>query len=154
MLYLESPAGVGFSYSVNTSYYNSVDDTMIARNNLAFLLNWFEEFPEYKERDLFVTGESYAGHYVPQLAMLIVQSKLFKLKGIAIGNLLLEFNTDFNSRAEFLWSHGLISDATYESFNTISHSPLKIQVIHTICYLSGRTHEPIIEHGEHTISRF
>ncbi|KAL3755118.1 hypothetical protein ACJRO7_002224 [Eucalyptus globulus] len=119
MLYLESPAGVGFSYSVNTSYYSSVDDKMTARDNLAFLRNWFEKFPEYKERDLFITGESYAGHYVPQLALLIVQSKLFNLKGIAIGNPLLEFNTDFNSRAEFFWSHGLISDATYESFNTM-----------------------------------
>ncbi|XP_056177487.1 serine carboxypeptidase-like 45 [Syzygium oleosum] len=119
MLYLESPAGVGFSYSVNNSYYNSVDDKMTARDNLAFLCNWFEKFPEYKDRDLFITGESYAGHYVPQLAKLIVQSKLFNLKGIAIGNPLLEFNTDFNSRAEFLWSHGLISDATYGSFNTI-----------------------------------
>ncbi|KAF8043684.1 hypothetical protein BT93_A1869 [Corymbia citriodora subsp. variegata] len=119
MLYLESPAGVGFSYSVNNSYYNTVDDKMTARDNLAFLCNWFEKFPEYKERDLFITGESYAGHYVPQLAKLIVQFKLFNLKGIAIGNPLLEFNTDFNSRAEFLWSHGLISDTTYESFNTI-----------------------------------
>ncbi|XP_030518725.1 serine carboxypeptidase-like 45 isoform X2 [Rhodamnia argentea] len=119
MLYLESPAGVGFSYSVNNSYYISVDDKMTAKDNLAFLRNWFKKFPEYKNRDLFITGESYAGHYVPQLAKLIVQSKLFNLKGIAIGNPLLEYNTDFNSRAEFLWSHGLISDATYKSFNTI-----------------------------------
>jgi hypothetical protein len=36
-----------------------------------------------------------------------------------IGNPLLEFNTDFNSRAEFLWSHGLISDSAYESFTKI-----------------------------------
>ena len=27
---------------------------------------------------------------------------------------MLEFNTDFNSRPEYLWSHGLISDETYE----------------------------------------
>ncbi|KAF8043691.1 hypothetical protein BT93_A1872 [Corymbia citriodora subsp. variegata] len=119
MLYLESPAGVGFSYSANTSYYNSVGDQMTASDNVAFLHNWFKKFPEYKERDLFITGESYAGHYVPQLAKLIVQSKLFNLKGIAIGNPLLEYSTDFNSRAEFFWSHGLISDATYESFNTL-----------------------------------
>lgn len=36
-----------------------------------------------------------------------------------IGNPLLDFNTDFNSRAEFIWSHGLISDSTYESFTKI-----------------------------------
>ncbi|KAF7148356.1 hypothetical protein RHSIM_Rhsim03G0035200 [Rhododendron simsii] len=118
MLYLESPAGVGFSYSANASYYTSVDDNMTARDNLVFLENWFNKFPEYKNTDFFITGESYGGHYVPQLAQLIIQSKVqFNLKGIAIGNPLLEFNTDFNSKGDYLWSHGLVSDDTYQLFN-------------------------------------
>ncbi|XP_057506247.1 serine carboxypeptidase-like 45 [Actinidia eriantha] len=120
MLYLESPAGVGFSYSANQSFYASVDDNITAQDNLVFLENWFKKFPEYNNRDLFITGESYGGHYVPQLAQLIIQSKAkFNLKGIAIGNPLLEFNTDFNARGEYLWSHGLVSDATYELFNHV-----------------------------------
>ncbi|OAY43329.1 serine carboxypeptidase-like 45 isoform X2 [Manihot esculenta] len=120
MLYLESPAGVGFSYTVNESFYTSVNDELTARDNLAFLERWFSKFPEYKDKDFFITGESYGGHYVPQLAQLIVQSNAkINLKGIAIGNPLLEFNTDFNSRAEYVWSHGLISDATYEMFTTV-----------------------------------
>lgn len=95
----------------------------------------------------------FSGHYVPELAQLIVQSESkFNLKGIAvsrednwfwliwleignasvinkwflqngwnlqIGNPLIEFNTDFNSRAEFFWSHGLISDSTYDSFTKV-----------------------------------
>lgn len=120
MLYLESPAGVGFSYSADASFYAGVDDNITARDNLIFLENWFTKFPEYKNRDFFITGESYGGHYVPQLAQLIIQSKVqFNLKGIAIGNPLLEFNTDFNSRAEYYWSHGLVSDDTYELFNNL-----------------------------------
>ncbi|XP_061353077.1 serine carboxypeptidase-like 45 isoform X1 [Gastrolobium bilobum] len=120
MLYLESPAGVGFSYSANKSFYDFVTDEMTAKDNLVFLQNWFSRFPEYKNNDFFITGESYAGHYVPQLAQLIVQTKTkFNLKGIAIGNPLLEFNTDFNSRAEFFWSHGLISDSTFEVFTKV-----------------------------------
>lgn len=120
MLYLESPAGVGFSYSTNESFYDSVNDYLTARDNLIFLQHWFTKFSEYKNNEFFITGESYAGHYVPQLAQLIVQTKSkFNLKGIAIGNPLLEFNTDFNSRAEYLWSHGLISDSTYDSFTKI-----------------------------------
>ncbi|XP_073132142.1 serine carboxypeptidase-like 45 isoform X2 [Henckelia pumila] len=120
MIYLESPAGVGFSYSANKSYYESVDDEMTAKDNLVFLENWFDKFPEYKHRDFYISGESYGGHYVPQLAELIVQSKAkINLKGIAIGNPLLEFNTDFNSRAEYLWSHGLISDAAYHEFTFV-----------------------------------
>ena len=30
----------------------------------------------------------------------------------------MEFFTDFNSRAEFLWSHGLISDSTHNLFTS------------------------------------
>jgi len=38
---------------------------------------------------------------------------------LQIGNPLLEFSTDFNSRGEFLWSHGLISDSTYGLLQTM-----------------------------------
>ncbi|KAL1813464.1 hypothetical protein ACET3Z_023529 [Daucus carota] len=120
MLYLESPAGVGFSYSSNKSFYDYVNDEMTAQDSLVFLQHWFEKFPQYKDRDFLISGESYGGHYVPQLAQLIVKTKAkINLKGIAIGNPLLEFNTDFNSRGEYFWSHGLISDATYDLFNTV-----------------------------------
>ncbi|CAN6584561.1 unnamed protein product [Malus baccata var. baccata] len=102
MLYLESPAGVGFSYSANKSFYGFVNDNITARDNLEFLQRWFDEFPEYKNRDFFITGESYAGHYVPQLAQLIIQSKL-----------------NFNLKAIARWSHGLISDATFENLTSV-----------------------------------
>ncbi|KAG6769076.1 hypothetical protein POTOM_024691 [Populus tomentosa] len=123
MLYLESPAGVGFSYSANQSFYDLVNDTITAQDSYIFLQLWFVKFPEYKDRDFYITGESYAGHYVPQLAHLIAQSGLkFNLKGIAVGNALLEFNTDLNSEGDYYWAHGLISDATYELMNSVCNS--------------------------------
>ncbi|KAG5556024.1 hypothetical protein RHGRI_006604 [Rhododendron griersonianum] len=33
-----------------------------ARDNLVFLENWFNKFPEYKNTDFFITGESYGGN--------------------------------------------------------------------------------------------
>ncbi|CAI0411493.1 unnamed protein product [Linum tenue] len=120
MLYLESPAGVGFSYSANTSFYKLVNDSITAKDNLAFLQRWLLKFPEYKTRDLFITGESYAGHYVPQLAQLIVESRAnLSFKGIVIGNPSLEFGTDLNGQGEYYWSHGVISDQTYHLVNTV-----------------------------------
>lgn len=115
MLYLDSPASVGFSYSTNKSFYNSLNDELTARDNLVFLHGWFTKFPQYKDNDFFITGEDYAGHFAPQLAHLILQGKTkINLKGIAIGNPHLEFNTDANSKADFFWAHGLVSDKTYE----------------------------------------
>ncbi|KAI3525873.1 hypothetical protein L1887_05002 [Cichorium endivia] len=120
MLYLDTPAGVGFSYSDEKAFYTYVNDAITAGDNLAFLEKWLQYFPEYKNRDFYITGESYAGHYIPTLANLIVQSKAkINLKGIAIGNPLLELETDFNSKGEYLWSHGLISDDTYDLLNKV-----------------------------------
>ncbi|KAK4264563.1 hypothetical protein QN277_025722 [Acacia crassicarpa] len=149
MLYLETPVGVGFSYAKGSSSHFTVNDEATARDNLVFLIRWFKKFPHYRHRALFLTGESYAGHYVPQLAKLMIEmnkkEKIFNLKGVALGNPLLEYATDFNSRAEFFWSHGLISDSTYKMFTKVcnysryvseyyrdSVSPLCSKVMHQV----------------------
>ncbi|XP_058757658.1 serine carboxypeptidase-like 45 [Vicia villosa] len=129
MLYLDSPAGFGFSYSENASDYFT-NDKLTARDNLVFLTHWFNKFPQYRTNDFFITGENYAGHYAPQLAELILQSKVnINLKGIAIGNPLLKFETDFNSATEFLMSHGPISKKTYHMLNNVCNmATLKRQI--------------------------
>ncbi|CAG7892565.1 unnamed protein product [Brassica rapa] len=123
LLFVESPAGVGWSYSNTSSDYNTGDETTGEIQDPIFSLYynflktlWFSKFPELKARHFFLTGESYAGHYIPQLADAIHsynrQSSGFKInvKGIAIGNPLLKLDTDTSAAYEFLWSHGLISD--------------------------------------------
>ena len=90
VLFLESPAGVGFSYSNRTSDYNTSGDSRTALDSYWFVINWLERFPEYKNRDFYISGESYAGHYVPQLAHTILQHNkkanktLINLKGIIV----------------------------------------------------------------------
>lgn len=90
VLFLESPAVVGFSYSNTTSDYDKAGDKATSVDAYAFLINWLERFPQYKTRDFYITGESYAGHYVPQLAYTIIvnnklhQQTIINLKGIAV----------------------------------------------------------------------
>jgi serine carboxypeptidase-like clade II len=91
VIFLESPAGVGFSYSKNSLNYSIIGDNSTARDSYTFLLNWLERFPQYKTRDFFIAGESYGGHYVPQLAHLILSNNkkrknhnVINLRGIAV----------------------------------------------------------------------
>jgi len=89
-LFLESPAGVGYSYSNKSSDYDTNGDRRTAADNYVFLVNWLERFPEYKNRDFYIAGESYAGHYVPQLAHNILYHNkkanrtIINLKGITV----------------------------------------------------------------------
>ncbi|CAH9080464.1 unnamed protein product [Cuscuta epithymum] len=90
VLFLESPAGVGFSYSNTTSDYNTTGDKRTAEDTYTFLVNWFERFPQYKNRDFYLTGVSYGGRFVAQLAYTIVahnqnpNQTFINLKDIAI----------------------------------------------------------------------
>ncbi|KAJ0971758.1 hypothetical protein J5N97_019717 [Dioscorea zingiberensis] len=119
ILFLESPAGVGFSYSNRTTDYAETGDRSTAKDAYTFLINWLERFPQYKTRDFFITGESYAGHYIPQLANLIIKNNrkknntIIKLKGIAIGNAYVSDNHNVKGVYEYYWSRSLISNETY-----------------------------------------
>ncbi|KAF8022939.1 hypothetical protein BT93_F0452 [Corymbia citriodora subsp. variegata] len=119
VIFLESPAGVGFSYSNTSSDYAKAGDNSTADDSYTFLVNWLDRFPQYKTRDFYITGESYAGHYVPQLAYTIVSRNMspsqtrINLKGIAIGNALIDENMFLKGMYEFFWTHALNSDETH-----------------------------------------
>ncbi|KAJ4952510.1 hypothetical protein NE237_029342 [Protea cynaroides] len=115
LLFIESPAGVGWSYSNTPSDYTCGDEST-AMDMHMFLVKWFDKYPEYKSRDFFLTGESYSGHYIPQLAIALLDHNMhstdfkFNIKGVAIGNPLLRLDRDAPAIYEFFWSHGMISD--------------------------------------------
>ncbi|KAM1263526.1 hypothetical protein ACFX2G_029134 [Malus domestica] len=123
VLFLESPAGVGFSYSNRTSDYDASGDRNTAADNYVFLVNWLERFPEYKGREFYISGESYAGHYVPQLAHTILNHNkranktIINLKGIIIGNAVINDETDSKGMYDYLATHALISDKTANNIN-------------------------------------
>lgn len=90
-LFIESPAGVGFSYCDTPEGCQHTDDST-AVDNLNALLAFFKSYPELKSNDFWIAGESYAGIYIPMLAYAIYQNNLVNpsqyidLKGVAVGN--------------------------------------------------------------------
>ncbi|KAI5067005.1 hypothetical protein GOP47_0017533 [Adiantum capillus-veneris] len=110
------PRGDGRGLVENPSSWNKAQDA------LRFLLGWFKKFPKYRSLDFFLTGESYAGHYLPRLASLMLNynqqiGHVFNLKGIAIGNPLLNLGRHSLASYMTLWSRGAVSD---ETFNALS----------------------------------
>ncbi|KAK3408687.1 hypothetical protein EUGRSUZ_J00874 [Eucalyptus grandis] len=120
LLFVESPVGVGFSYTNTSSDIGQLGDTITAQDSYVFLVNWFRRFPQFKSHDFYLAGESYAGHYVPQLSELILDNnkKLSKedyinLKGLMIGNALLDDDTDQRGMIDYAWDHAVVSDRLY-----------------------------------------
>lgn len=118
LLFVESPAGVGFSYSNNPADYTT-GDVRTANDSYAFLLAFFELFPEYADRPYWITGESYGGHYTVELAQRIYEGNAqgnapINLVGLAVGNAWTDAPLDNEGCVLDWWSHTINSQSTYE----------------------------------------
>lgn len=68
VIYLEQPKGVGFSYCTQGSEGCQNTDESTAMDSYEALVGFFDEkFPEYKDSEFYITGESYAGTYIPMI---------------------------------------------------------------------------------------
>ena len=85
VIYVDQPIGVGFS-KIDQAGCTSTDCS--THDLYIFLTKFFLEHPQYQGRDFYITGESYAGHYIPKLAQYILKQTAINinLKGVAIGN--------------------------------------------------------------------
>ncbi|KAK6941716.1 Peptidase S10, serine carboxypeptidase, partial [Dillenia turbinata] len=133
ILFLESPAGIGFSYSDLTDVIDEdskLSDSAAAEDAYQFLVNWLNLYPQYKGRKFYMAGESYAGHYIPQLSQVIVTRNKgiskpdINLQGFLLGNPALDDVLDHKGQYEFWWNLGLISDSLYYALKTtcLNHS--------------------------------
>ncbi|RLN95138.1 hypothetical protein BBJ28_00024867 [Nothophytophthora sp. Chile5] len=145
VVWVDSPSGVGFSMPEQngSDYYN--DDVVADRLRL-FLAEFFDLYPELQGRDFYVTGESYAGMYIPFLVDLLVDAPLdgVNLKGFAIGNPLTDNEIDGNAYMDYYYSHALISRGDY--FTLLDYCDDDIaQCMFTTANCSTRCEEAVVK---------
>eukprot|EP01135_Chromosphaera_perkinsii_P002375 Nk52_evm29s222 gene=Nk52_evmTU29s222 len=106
LMFVDQPAGTGFSYTEN---YDRSDEE-IAQDFHVFLGKFFDRYPQYKNNDLYIFGESFAGKYIPSIANNIVKdpSRPFKLRGVGIGDGWTDPYVQTKSFSQFAYANGLI----------------------------------------------
>ena len=111
MLFVDQPIGVGFSLLGNESWPKSSVEASFDFER--FLIRFFQLYPSLRSNDLYIFGESYAGHYVPAFASQILanqaKNNITSLKGIGVGDGWVELQTQVNYYASPAFSEGLIS---------------------------------------------
>lgn len=124
LIFVDQPTGTGFSYSTDVRDYRH-DETGVGNDMYDFLQAFFKEHPQYAKNDFFITGESYAGHYIPAVTSRVHQGNKaseglpINLKGFAIGNGLTNPLIQYKAYTDYALEMGLITEADYNRINKI-----------------------------------
>lgn len=113
MIFIDNPVGAGFSTTDKNGYTKNV--TQSTEHLYDALIQFFTLFPWLKSSQFFITGESYAGKYIPALGYLISKRNenaelKINLQGLALGNAftdppnMMEYST-------FAYQLGLVDDS-------------------------------------------
>ncbi|OVA06947.1 Peptidase S10 [Macleaya cordata] len=122
LLYVDQPTGTGFSYSSDDRDLRHNEEG-VSNDLYDFLQAFFSEHPQYAKNDFYITGESYAGHYIPAFAARVHQGNKAKegihinLKGFAIGNGLTDPAIQYKAYTDYALDNGLIKESDYKSIN-------------------------------------
>ncbi|PIN05990.1 Serine carboxypeptidases (lysosomal cathepsin A) [Handroanthus impetiginosus] len=124
ILYVDQPIGTGFSYSSDRRDIRH-DEKGVSDDLYDFLQAFFKEHPHLAKNDFYITGESYAGHYIPALAARVHQGNKAKegihvnLKGFAIGNGLTDPAIQYGAYADYAMDMGILTQSEHDRINKV-----------------------------------
>ncbi|CAH8339326.1 unnamed protein product [Eruca vesicaria subsp. sativa] len=124
LLYVDQPVGTGFSFTTDKTDIRH-DQTGVGDDLYDFLQAFFEEHPKMANKDFYITGESYAGHYIPAFASRVHRGNKanegihVNLKGIAIGNGLTDPAYQYPAYPEYALKMGLITQKEHDRLTKI-----------------------------------
>ncbi|PIO65566.1 serine carboxypeptidase [Teladorsagia circumcincta] len=116
VVYIESPAGVGYSYSTDGNITTNDDQTSL--ENYVAVKQFFTTFPQFRHHATFIMGESYGGVYVPTLTARIVDGQKefpINLKGMALGNGYVNEKLNIDTSIRYAYGHGIIDEKTWNT---------------------------------------
>jgi carboxypeptidase D len=112
LLYLDQPVGTGYSF-VHEEAQIPLKVTRASRDFVQFVRKLYILFPDLASKDLYITGESYAGVWIPYFSKAIVDDNqvnpnVIPLKGIAVGNGLIWPEVLYETFVEWPILHGYL----------------------------------------------
>jgi carboxypeptidase C (cathepsin A) len=119
---VDQPVGVGFSYNrgklVTDTYEASLHFTNFLHN---FLSEW-----NFLENPLYISGESYAGHYIPSFARFLMAnvSLGINLRGVMIGDGYLDPVNQMNFYDSMTYTAGISSLSAREQTTSVQNQAL------------------------------
>lgn len=130
---MEQPLRTGYATAAEGSEKVKTEK-QVGEDFRKFLLSFLTIFPEYQDIEIYLTGESYAGFYIPWIANTIIRYQMkhdtftktyyrdisndhINIAGVAIGNGVLDYFYQEPSYAEYAYTHGLIPLAAKKKFD-------------------------------------
>eukprot|EP01059_Diplonema_ambulator_P017063 TRINITY_DN29062_c0_g1_i1.p1 TRINITY_DN29062_c0_g1~~TRINITY_DN29062_c0_g1_i1.p1 ORF type:complete len:447 (+),score=174.86 TRINITY_DN29062_c0_g1_i1:38-1378(+) len=110
LIYIDQPAGVGFSYGT----MDDKDETGVANDMYAFLQDLIKDHPEWNT-EFFIFGESYGGHFAPATAHRVWKGGQdgdgikINLAGLGVGNGLTDPEIQYQYYGELAYNWSIAS---------------------------------------------
>ena len=128
VLFVDQPAGVGFSKTDrNPPVAKGEELEQISGQFYAFLQKFLTEFPEYRKRGVILSGESFAGNYIPHYAAYIMNKnreggEKVHLQGLVIGDGWVHPYYHYLSYPDYAFGLGLIDGVQRDELRKVVES--------------------------------
>ena len=138
VIYIDQPVGTGFSFIQNLGKFPE-NEERVKTDMLIFLKAFFISYPDLQKVDFYITGESYGGKYIPNIAKAILDSNIkdvnvaqkINLKRILIGNGLYDAKVQRGMRRDLALGLNMMSEyddapqydnKVYQCYNAIANN--------------------------------
>merc|ERR1719356_2067041 len=89
---------------------------------------FYDCHPELKTNDLYITGESYAGRYIPFIAKYLLLHKM-RIAGLAIGNGIYDPFIQFPSSPYYAYVNGILNHDEFVAVNATVTSCMEMAAL-------------------------